>query len=59
MAQWQLESKPKAQLFAVDPTPIDRGDGATVQRWRTANGVIHAQVIHPNGAIEWFLLVAA
>lgn len=57
MAQWQLEPKPKAQLTAVDPEPLDRGDGARVQRWRTAQGVIHAQVIYPNHRIEWYLQV--
>lgn len=57
MAQWQLEPKPKAVLTAVDPKPVDRGDGAKVQRWKTDQGVIHAQVIHPNHAIEWYLLV--
>ncbi len=59
MPQWQLEPKPKAQLTAVDPAPLDRGDGAKVQRWRTANGAIHAQVIYPNGRVEWFLQVKA
>lgn len=59
MAQWQLEPKPKAELAAVDPEPVDRGDGARVQRWRTTNGVIHAQVIHPDHRIEWFLQVKA
>jgi hypothetical protein len=55
--QWQLEPKPKAELTAVDPEPIDRGDGARVQRWRTTQGVIHAQVIYPNHRIEWYLQV--
>jgi hypothetical protein len=57
MAQWQLEPKPKAQLTVVDPEPIDRGDGAKVQRWKTAAGVIHAQVIYENGRVDWFLQV--
>ncbi len=57
MQQWQLEPKPKAQLTAVDPEPIDRGDGAKVQRWKTAQGVIHAQVIYPNHRIEWYMQV--
>jgi len=56
---WMLEPKPKAQLTAVDPEPIDRGDGAKVQRWKTAQGVIHAQVIYPNHRIEWYLQVKA
>jgi len=59
VAQWQLEPKPKAILTAVDPEPLDRGDGSRVQRWRTDQGVIHAQVIHQNGAIEWYLQVKA
>ncbi len=59
MTQWQLEPKPKAQLTVVDPEPIDRGDGAKVQRWKTAQGVIHAQVIYPNPRIEWYLQVKA
>jgi len=42
---------------AVDPEPLDRGDGAKVQRWKTAQGVIHAQVIYPNHRIEWYLQV--
>lgn len=53
--QWQLEPKPKAELTAVDPEATDRGDGAKVQRWKTAQGVIHAQVIYTNGRVEWFL----
>jgi hypothetical protein len=57
MQQWQLEPKPKAELTRVDPEPIDRGDGAKVQRWKTAAGVIHAQVIYPNHRIEWYQLV--
>lgn len=59
MAQWQLESKPKAEMTAVDPMPIDRGDGATVQRWKTNTGVIHAQVVFQSGRVEWYLLVSA
>lgn len=59
MAQWQLESKPKAEMTAVDPRPIDRGDGATVQRWKTNTGVVHAQVVFPTGRVEWYLLVQA
>lgn len=57
MAAWQLEPKPKAELTAVDPEPLDRGDGARVQRWKTDKGVIHAQVIYPNHRIEWYLQV--
>lgn len=59
MAEWQLEPKPKAVLTPVDPEPLDRGDGIKVQRWRTDQGVIHAQVIHPNHAVEWYLQVKA
>lgn len=59
MAQWQLEPKPKAEMTAVDATPINRGDGATVQRWKTSNGVIHAQVVFPTGRVEWYLQVQA
>ncbi len=57
MAAWQLEPKPSAELTPVDPAPLDRGDGATVQRWQTARGVIHAQVIYPTHRIEWYLQV--
>jgi hypothetical protein len=59
MAQWQLEPKPKAVLVALDPIPLDRGDGATVQRWKTNTGVIHAQVVYTTGRVEWFLQVQA
>ena len=56
--RWQIEAKPKAVLTAVDPEPVDRGDGVKVQRWRTDKGMTHAQVIYPTGAIDWFQLVA-
>lgn len=46
-------------MTAVDPEPVDRGDGAKVQRWQTANGSIHAQVVFPTGRIEWYLQVKA
>ena len=59
MAQWQLESKPKAELTAVDQAPVARGDGATVQRWKTNTGVVHAQVVFPTGRVEWYLQVQA
>lgn len=59
MAQWQLEPKPKAEMTAVDPQPVDRGDGATVQRWQTVNGAIHAQVVFPTGRVDWYLQVKA
>lgn len=57
MAQYQLEPKPKAEMTPVDPEPVDRGDGAKVQRWRTTNGAIHVQVIYPEGRLEWYLQV--
>jgi hypothetical protein len=41
-------------MTAVDPEPIIRGDGAKVQRYRTAQGVIHARVVYPNHRIEWY-----
>ena len=52
--KWQLEPKPAAVLEKVDPEPILRGDGATVQRFKTSQGVIHAQVVHPTHRIEWY-----
>jgi hypothetical protein len=52
--RWQLESKPAAVLTPVDPEPVDRGDGAKVQRFKTAQGVIHAQVVYPEHRIEWY-----
>jgi len=55
VAKWQLEAKPKAELDRVDEVPIPRTDGATTQRWRTKNGVIHVQVIFPNGRTEWWI----
>lgn len=54
MPKWQIEAKPKAILEAVDPRPVPRADGATTQRWRTAKGVVHVQVVFPTGRIEWY-----
>jgi len=59
VAAWQIEPKPKAELTPVDPEPVDRGDGARVQRWRTANGILHAQVTYPNHASEWYVQTKA
>lgn len=52
--KWQLEPKPAAVLTPVDPAPVDRGDGATVQRFKTSQGVIHAQVVYATHRIEWY-----
>lgn len=57
MPQWQLEPKPKAELTPIDPVPLDRGDGAMVQRFKTSKGVVHVQVIYPTHAVEWYLQV--
>jgi len=59
VAKWQLETKPKAVMEAIDPQPIPRGDGATTQRWRTQTGVIHVQLTFPSGRSEWYLQTEA
>lgn len=52
--KWQLEPKPAAVLTPVDPDPVPRADGAKVQRFKTSQGVIHAQVVYPTHRIEWY-----
>ena len=59
MAKYQLETKPKAILEPIDPQPVDRGDGATTQRWRTQKGVVHVQLVYPGGRTEWYLVTEA
>jgi hypothetical protein len=53
-----IEPKPAAVLIPIDPNPRPRGDGPTIQLFRTDKGIIHARVVHPNGAIEWFQKIA-
>jgi len=52
--RWIIEPKPKGELTPIDPAPRPRGDGPTIQLFITKFGITHAQVIHPNGAIEWW-----
>lgn len=55
MARWAVESQPSADLTPVDLDPQDRGDGTTVQRFKTAKGVIHAKVVEPSGHTLWYI----
>jgi hypothetical protein len=57
--KWQIEAKPSAVMNRVDEEPIRRADGATTQRWMTRKGVIHIQVVYPNGRIEWWRQIEA
>jgi len=57
--RWFAVTKPSAELTAIDPAPVQRGDGATWQRFKTPNGKIFAQVIHQSGLPIWFKLVSA
>jgi hypothetical protein len=54
--KWITESKPAADLHAIDPDPLDRGDGTTVQRYTTDKGVVHARVVEPSGFVLWMQL---
>lgn len=55
MPKWAVESKPSAMLEPVDLDPLDRGDGTTVQRFKTSQGVIHAKVVEPSGFTVWYV----
>ena len=57
--RWSVTTKPGAQLTAIDPAPVPRGDGATWQRFKTPFVVTFAQVIEANGRVMWLQLVQA
>jgi len=56
--RWIAEPKPAADLIAIDLEPVERGDGGTVQLYRTGNGIVHARVVEPSGLVIWLQKVS-
>lgn len=54
MSKWVISVRPSAELQIVDMEPQTMDDGATVQRWRTKNGVIFAKRVESSGLVKWF-----
>lgn len=57
MSKWAISVKPSAVLELVDAEPQTMDDGATVQRFKTVNGIIYARRVEPTGLVKWFLQV--
>jgi len=56
--RWIAEPKPSADLIEIDLAPVQRGDGATIQMFRTKYNVVHARVIEASGQVVWMQKVA-